>query len=74
MLQSDDRVRTIAVPTRGERRARRVFPLVRQWALAQRGRAQQTEGAATRYREAVRLLMRCPIEGVLHRVLRFAFA
>ena len=71
---TDHRVRTIAVPTWGEKRAARIFPLVRLWALVQRGRAQLTEGEATRYREAVRRLMRCPVDGVIHRVLRFAIA
>ena len=33
------RVRAIAVPTLGERRGARVFPVVRTWALVQRGRA-----------------------------------
>jgi hypothetical protein len=79
-------VRAIGVPSRAQRRASRLFLLVRLWALVQRQRAvmvddQQQQpllcAAAIddekRARGALRLLMQCPIADVLTRSLMFAF-
>ena len=72
---------TVTVPTAGERRADRIFPLVSLWALTQRDRADvapATGGASVneenmRQREVFSRIMRLRVVGVLGLVLRFAF-
>ena len=66
----------ISVQSAAERRAARLFPLVRLWALAQQGRAELAPHgvgiADPDARTALRLMMRRLPAGVLGLVLRFA--
>ena len=79
-------IRTIAVPSRAERRMTRDYPIMRTWWLVQAERAQMvalTAAAANNQsaaakreicaRSVLRLLMRCPVVGVLTRTLGFVF-
>ena len=68
-------VRTVTVPSLGKRL---FFPVIRLWSLAQTGRARlppapvEVTAREVRAREALRLLMNCPVE-VLAAVLEYIF-
>ena len=72
------RVLAIPVPSLSARRAARVYPVLRTWALVQRGRAVQNDSKMgdLQHQKSLPVVVRllsCPVEHVLGRVLNYAF-
>ena len=78
-VSCDDRVISITVQSSRQRRTTRLYPLARLWSLGQRHRAElvplppQASEGEVRAHGALRRLMRCPVEGVIARVISCAF-
>jgi hypothetical protein len=77
-IEEPSRVETIQVHTRRERRAMKMFPFVRLWALAQDGRLRiGSTGSSvteTRSRDALWHVLQCPITDVVSLVLAYVIA